>query len=79
MEAKKYAFKCHRVDNVVYPVNAITFHPGFGTFATGGCDGVVRQKPQATSRVWPCALHGRAADSAGDGALRVRLLFFLPR
>ncbi|KAJ1972051.1 mitotic spindle checkpoint protein Bub3, partial [Dimargaris verticillata] len=40
-----YAFKCHRqvvqsVD-VVYPVNAVAFHPIHGTFATGGSDGVV--------------------------------------
>jgi len=45
VQAKKYAFKCHRakVDSTenVYPVNAITFHPKHGTFATGGCDGVV--------------------------------------
>lgn len=42
---RSYAFKCHRgkVDDhvVVYPVNAIAFHPTLGTFATGGCDGVV--------------------------------------
>ena len=38
---KKYAFKCHRVGDVVYPVNAVAFHPTFGTFATGGCDGQV--------------------------------------
>ncbi|EEP79778.1 hypothetical protein UREG_04624 [Uncinocarpus reesii 1704] len=42
---RKYAFKCHRqnVDgvDVVYPVNALTFHPTFGTFASGGGDGVV--------------------------------------
>jgi cell cycle arrest protein BUB3 len=42
---KSYAFKCHRgkVDDQVciYPVNAIAFHPTYGTFATGGCDGVV--------------------------------------
>lgn len=42
---KKYAFKCHRraengVD-VVFPVNVVAYHPGFGTFATGGGDGVV--------------------------------------
>jgi len=37
---KKYAFKCHRVDDTVYPVNAVAFHPK-GTFATGGCDGTV--------------------------------------
>jgi WD40 repeat protein len=29
------------VGNTVYPVNSIAFHPGFGTFATGGCDGFV--------------------------------------
>eukprot|EP01132_Coremiostelium_polycephalum_P004005 gene4005-5008_t len=45
IQAKKYAFKCHRgtengVD-VVYPVNSIAFHPIHGTFATGGCDGNV--------------------------------------
>ncbi|KAJ9626162.1 uncharacterized protein PV06_05121 [Exophiala oligosperma] len=44
-QARKYAFKCHRqpVDDVdvVYPVNAIAFHPVHGTFATGGGDGVV--------------------------------------
>ncbi|KAF2143678.1 uncharacterized protein K452DRAFT_267971 [Aplosporella prunicola CBS 121167] len=44
-QARKYAFKCHRqvmegVDTV-YPVNALAFHPPFGTFASGGGDGVV--------------------------------------
>lgn len=38
-----FAFKCHRVTNSgssdVYPVNAISFHPQFGTFATAGADG----------------------------------------
>lgn len=42
----KYAFKCHRTtqeDGVeyVYPVNAISFHKQYSTFATGGSDGVV--------------------------------------
>ncbi|KAI9732323.1 MAG: hypothetical protein M1834_001530 [Cirrosporium novae-zelandiae] len=45
-QARKYAFKCHRQTNaegvdVVYPVNALTFHPSYGTFASGGGDGVV--------------------------------------
>lgn len=44
-QARKYAFKCHRqnVDgqDVVYPVNALAYHPVHGTFATGGGDGVV--------------------------------------
>lgn len=45
-DQKAYAFKCHRVKDedkkeIVYPVNAIAFHPSHGTFATGGGDGVV--------------------------------------
>ena len=44
-QARKYAFKCHRqpIDDVdvLFPVNAIAFHPVHGTFATGGGDGVV--------------------------------------
>lgn len=39
---KRYAFKCHRVSDTVYPVNCIAFHPRFtSTFCTGGCDGSV--------------------------------------
>ncbi|XP_054168737.1 mitotic checkpoint protein BUB3-like [Oppia nitens] len=47
VQRKKYAFKCHRnKDNtsgieVIYPVNAISFHSGYNTFATGGSDGYV--------------------------------------
>ncbi|KAM0683238.1 hypothetical protein MDAP_001656 [Mitosporidium daphniae] len=44
-QAKKYAFKCHRSmvteqepTEVVYPVNAIAFHPKSLVFATGGSD-----------------------------------------
>mmetsp|Transcript_30726 Transcript_30726/g.117565 ORF Transcript_30726/g.117565 Transcript_30726/m.117565 type:complete len:325 (-) Transcript_30726:4029-5003(-) len=36
-----YTFKCHRVGNRIYPVNAISFHPHWHTFATGGADGSV--------------------------------------
>ncbi|KAJ2722380.1 mitotic spindle checkpoint protein Bub3 [Coemansia sp. Benny D115] len=41
-----YAFKCHRQTtedgvDLVYPVNAIAFHPVHHTFVTGGSDGVV--------------------------------------
>ena len=36
-----FAFKCHRQDSNVYPVNGIAFHKPFGTFATVGSDGVV--------------------------------------
>ncbi|ORY85614.1 nuclear pore complex subunit, partial [Protomyces lactucae-debilis] len=53
IQARKYAFKCHRQkeviqgaeldekEDVVYPVNAVAFHPKHGSFATGGGDGVV--------------------------------------
>lgn len=39
--AKKFAFRCHRRDGLIFPVNAISFHPTYGTFATGGSDRVV--------------------------------------
>lgn len=43
IQKKKYAFKCHRVKEengieLIYPVNAIAFHNGYNTFATGGSD-----------------------------------------
>lgn len=49
-QARKYAFKCHRQaapeeeggGDVVFPVNALAFHPVYGkTFASGGGDGTV--------------------------------------
>ncbi|PHH66765.1 hypothetical protein CDD81_5897 [Ophiocordyceps australis] len=46
-QARNYAFKCHRQPapdgdgDVVYPVNALAFHPVHGTFASGGGDGTV--------------------------------------
>lgn len=42
-----YAFKCHRQPSrhsslqVAYPVNTIAYHPIYGTFASGGADGIV--------------------------------------
>ncbi|KNC74995.1 hypothetical protein SARC_12469, partial [Sphaeroforma arctica JP610] len=47
VQARKYAFKCHRIKNPdgkpesTYPVNAVAYHPKYGTFATGGSDGFV--------------------------------------
>ncbi|CAB3411183.1 unnamed protein product [Caenorhabditis bovis] len=43
---RKYAFKCHREKEldgteVIYPINTVAFHPKYGTFATGGSDGIV--------------------------------------
>lgn len=47
-QARKYAFKCHRQPSpseagvdIVYPVNALAYHPVHGTFASGGGDGFV--------------------------------------
>lgn len=45
IQAKKYAFKCHRhtVNDVdhVWPVNSLAFHPVYSTFASAGSDGTV--------------------------------------
>lgn len=46
VQKQKYAFKCHRNKDssgaeLVYPVNSISFHRKFNTFATGGSDGYV--------------------------------------
>lgn len=42
---KNYSFKCHRQkldgQTLVFPVNAIAYHPVYGTFASGGGDGLV--------------------------------------
>eukprot|EP00516_Mucochytrium_quahogii_P006602 CAMPEP_0203753442 /NCGR_PEP_ID=MMETSP0098-20131031/7210_1 /ASSEMBLY_ACC=CAM_ASM_000208 /TAXON_ID=96639 /ORGANISM=" , Strain NY0313808BC1" /LENGTH=326 /DNA_ID=CAMNT_0050644039 /DNA_START=228 /DNA_END=1208 /DNA_ORIENTATION=- len=35
---KPFRFKCHRVKELIYPVNAISFHPVYESFATGGGD-----------------------------------------
>ena len=43
VQKRKYAFKCHRNKDsgveYIYPVNAISFHKEYNTFATGGSDG----------------------------------------
>ncbi|TIA92928.1 hypothetical protein E3P99_00364 [Wallemia hederae] len=45
VQSNKYAFKSHRQSSndsdVIYPINALAFHPIYGTFATGGSDGFV--------------------------------------
>ncbi|CAB4023023.1 mitotic checkpoint BUB3-like, partial [Paramuricea clavata] len=45
VQKTKYAFKCHRIKEsgmeLIYPVNAISFHNVHNTFATGGSDGYV--------------------------------------
>ncbi|KAI1853395.1 hypothetical protein JX266_002101 [Neoarthrinium moseri] len=57
-QARKYAFKCHRqtgtaedgAADVVFPVNALAFHPAFGTFASGGGDATVALWDAAAKR-----------------------------
>ncbi|KAI8970845.1 WD40-repeat-containing domain protein [Pilobolus umbonatus] len=40
--AKCFSFKCHRDESKnVYSVNAISFHPLYGTFSTAGADGTI--------------------------------------
>lgn len=56
-EQSRYAFKCHRVKTDggedIHPVNAISFHPVHGTFATGGSDGgVCVWDAYAKKRLW---------------------------
>jgi len=45
VQKEKYAFKCHRQTipegDLVFPINALAFHPKYGTLATGGSDGTV--------------------------------------
>ncbi|XP_018799099.1 PREDICTED: mitotic checkpoint protein BUB3 [Bactrocera latifrons] len=45
VQKRKFAFKCHRnkEDSIehIYPVNAISFHNVYNTFATGGSDSLV--------------------------------------
>lgn len=47
VQKQKYAFKCHRSREqstnaeIIYPVNTLSFHKKYNTFATGGSDGFV--------------------------------------
>eukprot|EP00887_Chlorella_sp_A99_P005513 scaffold1.g5513.t1 len=80
-QARKYAFKCHRRSeggrDTVYPVNAISFNKAWGTFATGGGDGVVniwdgankKRLHQARCAAW----RGARAKGAGGADGRARI------
>lgn len=75
IQAKSYAFKCHRKEDlgsvIVYPVNSIAFHPKFGTFATGGSDSFVNiwdgenKKRLWKLRQYPSAISSLAFNSDG--------------
>jgi len=68
---KKYAFKCHRISDTIYPVNTIAFHK-YGTFATGGADGTVitwdgnSKKKIATIAKLPTSVACVAFNESGD-------------
>lgn len=75
VQAKKYAFKCHRqmIDGVdtVYPVNGISFHPQHATFVSLGGDAIVAiWDPVAKKRIrqyprFPSPLSTGALSSDG--------------
>eukprot|EP00727_Mastigamoeba_balamuthi_P002483 m51a1_g12231 putative mitotic checkpoint protein BUB3 (333) ;mRNA; r:78625-79997 len=76
VQAQKYAFKCHRIQSpegcdIVHPVNAIAFHPGYGTFASGGCDGHVftwdgrNKKRLCQTRQYPSSIASLAFNDSG--------------
>ncbi len=75
VQANKYAFKCHRATvrgvDTVYPVNALAFHPTFGTFASGGCDGLVNvwdggnKKRLCQFRKYPTSIASLAFNNDG--------------
>jgi len=75
-QANKYAFKCHRKvvngEQLLYPVNAIAYHPVYGTFATGGCDGLVNtwdgvmKKRLATFPSFDNSIAGLAFNRTGE-------------
>jgi len=76
VQKKKYAFKCHRIKEgemeCCYSVNAISFHYGFNTFATGGSDGHVNiwdgfnKKRLCQFRRYPTSISSLAFSSDGS-------------
>ncbi|KZV90570.1 WD40 repeat-like protein [Exidia glandulosa HHB12029] len=57
--SSNFSFKCHRKDQakdqtLVYSVNDISFHQGYGTFSTAGADGTINfWDKDARSRIKP--------------------------
>lgn len=76
VQRKKYAFKCHRnkEDSVelVFPVNAISFHNIHNTFATGGSDGIVNiwdgfnKKRLCQFHAYPAGITSLSFDYSGN-------------
>ena len=77
-EAQNFSFKCHRSKtpaggDLVFPVNALAFHPVHHSFATGGCDGVVHVwdgiRRKRIHSFEKCATSIAALDFNTDGTL----------
>ncbi|KAJ3184036.1 hypothetical protein HDU85_001887 [Gaertneriomyces sp. JEL0708] len=68
-----FSFKCHRVDKDVYSVNAISFHPIHGTFATAGSDGTYhfwdKDSKQRLKGFSSVGMPITAAGFNGDGSI----------
>ena len=79
-QGSKYAFKCHRTTDedgkdVAFPVNCMAFHPKFGTFATGGCDGFVRDYAShcgMDNLLLPVLTHARFACRLTYGTVKTK-------
>ena len=76
-QLRKFAFKCHRAKDaegkeVIYPVNAVAFHPVHGTFATGGCDGIVNiwdgiaKRKLCQTKKYPTSIAALAFSHSGE-------------
>ena len=80
VQKRKYAFKCHRLKEngveQIYPVNAISFHRDYNTFATGGSDGLVNiWDGQNKKRL--CQFHKVSNSNAATAKLYlIGVLFF---
>lgn len=73
IQAKAYAFKCHRKEDmgnvVVYPVNCIAFNPDNGYFATGGSDSFVNLwDGENKKRIWRLKQYPSAVASLAFSA-----------
>ncbi|KAH3767776.1 mitotic checkpoint protein BUB3 [Pelomyxa schiedti] len=76
VQNSKYQFKCHRAlingVDTVFPVNTLAFHKGYGTFASGGCDGIVnvwdgQNKKRVTQfHPYPTSIASLAFNDAGS-------------
>jgi len=72
-QMKNFAFKCHRNETEIFAVNSISFHPGWGTFATAGSDGTFnfwdKDSKQRLKPFHPCPVPISAGAFNSDGSI----------